>query len=49
MNDSLFSSAVESERLRAQQLATDGRSTQYPRGNGGRARIRTRRKVTWSP
>lgn len=29
MNDSLFSSAVESERLRAQQLATDGRSTQF--------------------
>lgn len=29
MNDSLFSSAVESERLRAQQLATDGRASQF--------------------
>ncbi len=29
MNDSLFSSALESERLRAQQLATDGRAAQF--------------------
>lgn len=29
MNDTLFSSAVESERLRAQQLATDGRAAQF--------------------
>ncbi len=29
MNDTLFSSAVESERLRAQQLATEGRATQF--------------------